>query len=122
MSGLQLKRLTGFAYGHDNQAPEVWVNPQHIAYLEPRVVARGCGREQTEGTNLYFQQDGGLLAVRESIGHVVALLGSRGGVCRDCYQPLGEAWMTLCDDCRRHRHNGTDHDPEQVALSLVMNP
>ncbi|HYW90440.1 MAG TPA: hypothetical protein VFB50_21905, partial [Chloroflexota bacterium] len=87
MSGLILKRLTGFAYGHDNAAPEVWVNPQQIAYLEPRVVSRGLGLEEVSGTRLYFQQDAGVLDVRESIGQVVALLQSgSGSICRDCYQ------------------------------------
>lgn len=114
MSSVTLKRLTGFAYGHDNTAPEVWVNPAQVAYVQPRIVT--CARtERNDGTMIYFQQEAGVLAVRESIGHVVALLTSRGGVCRDCYQPLREAWMSMCDDCREHRHNGVDLDPEQLA-------
>ena len=113
---LTLKRLTGFAWGHDNPAPEVWVNPVQIAYVEPRVVMRHSV-EVTKGTTLYFQQEAGVLAVREDVGYVVAVLQSgRGGVCRDCYQLLAEAWANLCDDCRCHRHAGVDADPEEAEL------
>ena len=74
--------------------------------------------EATDGTLIYFQQvdNTGVLAVREPIGLVVSTLQSgRGGVCGDCYQLLRESWMSVCDDCRRHRHNGVDHDPEQAT-------
>jgi hypothetical protein len=33
---------------------------------------------------------------------------------RDCYQLLAESWMSVCDDCRGHRHDGIDHDPEEA--------
>jgi hypothetical protein len=118
MASLTLKRLTQFAWGHDNSAPEVWVNPAQIAYVSPRLVTRGkC--EQTDGTLLYFQQEGGVLAVREPTGLVIASLQSRGGTCRDCYQALRESWMSVCDDCREHRHNGVDEDYEAARADLV---
>jgi hypothetical protein len=112
---LALKRFSQFAWGHDNVAPEAWVNPAQVAYVAPRIVTRGHA-EATDGTLLYFQQEAGVLAVREDIGYVVAVLQSdRGGVCRDCYQLLEESWRTLCDDCRRHQHAGVDADPEEVV-------
>ncbi|HYW88575.1 MAG TPA: hypothetical protein VFB50_12445 [Chloroflexota bacterium] len=111
---MNLKRFTQFAFGHDNVAPEVWVNPATIAYVEPRIVMR-ARTEVTDGTLIYFQQEAGVLAVREPIGHVVATLQSgKGGVCRDCYQVLPEAWMSVCDGCREHRHNGVDEDYEAM--------
>jgi hypothetical protein len=116
MHSVSLKRLTGFAWGHDNTAPEVWVNPAQIAYVQPRVVMRNR-TECPDGTLLYFQQEAGVLAVRESIGHVVALLQSgTGSTCRDCYQLLAEGWRTLCDDCRG-RHGGIDADPQEVPVA-----
>jgi hypothetical protein len=118
-NGIVFQRLTQFAWGRDNTSPEVWVNVAQVAYVAPRIVMRG-GSEAQDGTLIYFQQEAGVLAVRESVGHVVALLTSRGGVCRDCYQPLSESWMSLCDDCREHRHNGVDHDPEQAPTCEVL--
>jgi hypothetical protein len=119
MTTFILKRLTGYAWGHDNVAPEVWVNPAQIAYLEPRVVTRGHA-ECTDGTRIYFQQEAGVLDVRESIGLVVSTLQSgRGGVCRDCYTTLRESWMSVCDDCREQRHCGVDEDYESARADLV---
>jgi hypothetical protein len=115
MSPLTLKRFTAFAWGHDNPAPEVWVNPAQIAYVEPRIVTRGHA-ESTDGTRIYFQQEAGVLDVREPIGYVVQVVQSgKGGVCRDCYQLLDEAWRSVCDDCRSHHHAGVDADPEEAA-------
>jgi hypothetical protein len=112
-SVIVLKRLTGFAWGHDNTTPEVWVNPAQIAYLQPRVTTRGRD-ECPDGTRIYFQQEAGVLDVREPIGQVVALLQSGNrGLCRECYQELPEAWRSLCEDCRR-RHNGVHADPEEA--------
>jgi hypothetical protein len=89
-----LKRFSVFAYGHDNVAPEVFVNPAQIAYVQPRIITRGHA-EATDGTLLYFQQEAGVLAVRESIGLVVATLQSgKNGLCRDCYEVLPESWMS----------------------------
>jgi hypothetical protein len=116
-SVIAFKRLTGFAWGRDNPAPEVWVNPTQIAYVQPRIVFRGRA-ECTDGSRIYFQQEAGVLDVRESIGYVVALLQSgSAGMCRDCYQLLAEAWRTLCDDCRRARHAGVDADPQEASLA-----
>jgi hypothetical protein len=118
MSSTSLKRFTAFAWGHDVVAPEVWVNPAHIAYVAPRVVTRGHA-ECFEGSLLYFQQEAGVLAVRESIGLVVSTLQSgRGGVCKDCYQPLRESWMSVCDDCREQRHRGIDEDYEAAYADV----
>jgi hypothetical protein len=119
MTALTLKRLTGFAWGHDNVAPEVWINPAQIAYLEPRVVTHGHAEYQ-DGTRIYFQQEAGVLDVREPIGLVVSTLQSgRGGVCRDCYTTLRESWMSVCDDCREQRHCGVDEDYEAARANLV---
>ncbi len=112
---LTLKRFTLFAYGHDNTAPEVWVNPLHVAHVQPRIVTRGHA-ECTDGTRLFFTEEGGVVDVREPIGQVVAtLMSGQGGICRDCYAPLPHAWMSMCDDCRAHRHNGVDELVEQSA-------
>jgi hypothetical protein len=112
-----LKRFTAFALGHDQTAPEVWVNPVQIAYLQPRIVTRGHA-EVTDGTLLFFQQEAGVLAVREDVGLVVAMLTSCGGVCKDCYQELAEAWMSVCAHCRDHRHHGVDEDYEAARADL----
>ena len=70
---ISLKRFTAFAWGHDNVAPETWVNPAQIAYIQPRIVTRGHA-EATDGTLIYFQQEAGVLAVREDIDEVLAVL------------------------------------------------
>ena len=115
MTSVTFQRLTGFAWGHDTPAPQTWINPAQIAYLQPRIVTHGHA-EVTDGTGLYFQHEAGVLDVREPIGYVLAVLQSgKGGVCRHCYQPLSESWATVCDDCRRHRHAGVDQDPEEAA-------
>jgi hypothetical protein len=101
---LVLKRLSGFAYGHDNPSPEVWVNPLQIAYVQPRIVTRGHA-EYIDGS--------GVLDVREPIGLVVnTLQNGRGGTCQDCDQPLRESWMSVCEPCRVTRHQGVDEDWE----------
>jgi len=113
---ITLKRFTGFAYGHDNPAPEVWVNPLQIAYVQPRLRTRGHA-ESSDGTLIYFQQEAGVLAVREPIGLVVAALQSgKNGLCRDCYEVLPESWMSLCSACRLHSHDGVDEDYELDPL------
>jgi hypothetical protein len=115
MSGLVLKRFSQFAWGHDNVAPEAWVNPEQIAYVAPRIVMRGHA-EAVDGTLLYFQQEAGVLAVREPIGYVVSMLQSgKQGICRDCYEVLPEAWMSLCSACRCQKHDGVDADPEEAV-------
>jgi hypothetical protein len=74
-TALTLKRFTGFAWGHDNTAPDVWVNPSQIAYLQARV--RTAGHDEcADGTRIYFQQEAGVLDVREPIDQVLAELQS----------------------------------------------
>lgn len=110
---MNLKRFTSFDYGVGIGYLEVFVNPAHVAYVQPRRRFESkTDRHSLDGTLLYFQQEAGVVAVKEDIGLVVATLTSRGGVCKDCYQELAEAWRTLCDDCRCHRHNGVDEVDE----------
>jgi len=78
------KRFTQFAFGHDNPEPEVWVNPATIAYCTPRIITRGKGTESVDGTLLYFQQEAGVLAVREPIAEVVDALS--GASWRRCVE------------------------------------
>jgi len=70
---LRLKRFTAFAYGQQNTAPDVWVNPSQIAYLQARIVTRGH-EECHDGTRIYFQQEAGVLDVREPLDQVLAEL------------------------------------------------
>ena len=115
MSGVTLKRLTGFSFSSSRpelQRPETWVNPAQIAYCQPRFVVRGR-EEVIDGTRLFFQQEAGVLDVREPVGFVVALLNSGGGLCRECFQELPESWRQLCDPCRAH-HSGIHVDPEEA--------
>jgi hypothetical protein len=117
-----LKRFTAFAYGHDNPAPEVWVNPAQIAYVAPRIVTRGHA-DCSDGTRIYFNVDSGVLDVREPVGHVVAALQSgKGGLCKDCYEVLPESWMTLCTPCRMGKHCGIDEDYENALADVSIGP
>jgi hypothetical protein len=118
MHSVSLKRFTSFEFGMGLGFIEVWVNPAQIAYVQPRRrYDSKDDRHSLDGTLLYFEQEAGVLAVKEPIGQVVALLQSgSGGMCRDCYQLLAEAWRTLCDDCRR-RHDGVDADPEEATVA-----
>jgi hypothetical protein len=115
MNSVSLKRLTSFDYAMGIGYTEAWVNPLTVAYCQPRRrydSKTDC--HSFDGTLIYFQQEAGVLAVKEPIGQVVALLSSGNkGVCRDCYQVLDEAWASLCEDCRVH-HNGVHVDPEEV--------
>jgi hypothetical protein len=62
-----------------------------------------------------------VLAIREPIGLVVATLqAGKSGICRDCYQVIGESWMSVCDDCRQHRHNGVDGDYEAARADGAL--
>jgi hypothetical protein len=114
---VRLKRFTSFDYGAGIGYLEVFVNPAHVAYAQPRRRSdpHNDGQQILDGTLLYFQQEAGVVAVKEDIGLVVATLTSRGGVCRDCHQELAETWMSLCAHCREHRHDGIDHDPAQTG-------
>ena len=126
MSGPVLKRFTSFDYAVGIGYLEVWVNPGTVAYIEPRRrYDSKDDRHSLDGTLIFFQQEAGVLAVREDVGYVVAALQSgKRGVCRECYQILDEAWASLCVDCCRNRHRGVDADPEealeqQAAAELV---
>ena len=116
MSSFILKRFTSFDYAVGPGYLEVFVNPAHVAYVQPRRRRdpNDQDKDTLDGTLLYFQQEAGVVAVKEDIGLVVATLTSRGGVCRSCYQELPEAWRSVCDDCRRHHHNGVDCDPQEA--------
>lgn len=113
-----LKRFTSFDFGVGLGYLEVWVNPAQIAYVQPRRrYDSKTDRHSLDGCLLFFQQEAGVLAVRDEMGYVVAALQSgRGGVCRDCYQILDEGWATLCTDCCRGRHRGVDADPEEAQV------
>ncbi|HXJ31419.1 MAG TPA: hypothetical protein VNG35_12310 [Gemmatimonadales bacterium] len=116
MNSVPLKRLTSFEFAVGIGYLEVWVNPATVAYVQPRrQYDSKSDRHSFNGSLIYFQQEAGVLAVRDEIGYVVATLQSgKGGVCRDCYQILEEAWATLCSDCCRTRHKGVHPDPEEV--------
>ena len=109
MTSVCLKRFTSFDYACGIGYVEVFVNPAQIAYVQPRRRYDSKYDKHTlDGTLLFFQQEAGVLAVREDIGLVMASLQSKGGTCRDCYQELAEAWMQLCGPCREHRHGGVE--------------
>jgi len=116
-----LKRLTTFDFAVGIGYLEAWINPIHVAYCEPR--RRYDSKSDThslDGTLLYFQQEAGVLAVKEDVGYVVAVLQSgRGGVCQSCYQILDEAWASLCIDCTRNQHKGVDEDYEAMRADLL---
>jgi hypothetical protein len=113
---VSLKRFTSFDYAVGIGYLEVWIQPGNVAYVQPR--RRSLGDSHVlDGTRIYFQQEAGVLDVKEPIGAVVALLGSgNGSICRDCYEPLSESWRHLCEACRAH-HNGIHVDPEEAVAS-----
>jgi hypothetical protein len=76
VTAIVLKRFTQYSWGHDNTHLEAWVNPQQIAYVAPRVATHGR-EESPEGTLIYFNLDNGVLAVREDIDEVLAILAGR---------------------------------------------
>ena len=68
-------RLTSFDFAVGIGYLDVFVNPAHVAYVQSRRRTRGeC--QELDGTLLYFQQDAGVLAVREPTDEVVAMLTS----------------------------------------------
>jgi hypothetical protein len=72
MSAIVLKRLTSYDYTVGVGYVPVYVNPCQLAYVQPR------RRQDTlDGTLLYFNVDGGVLAVREDIDEVLAILAGR---------------------------------------------
>jgi hypothetical protein len=72
---LDLTRFTSFEYGQGLGYLPVYVNPTQIAYVQPRRRYDGkTDRHSLDGTLLYFEQEAGVLAVREDIDEVLALL------------------------------------------------
>jgi len=116
-----LKRFTSFDFAVGIGYVDVFVNPIHVAYAQPRRrYDTKTDRHSYDGTLLYFQQEAGVLAVKEDIGYVAAVLQSgRGGVCQSCYQILDEAWASLCIDCTRNQHKGVDEDYEAMRADLL---
>jgi hypothetical protein len=54
-----------------------------------------------------------VLAVRETTGHVLALLqGGKNGLGRDCYEVLPEQWMTRRPPARATRMMDGDYDDD----------
>jgi hypothetical protein len=121
MHSVSLKRFTSFDFAMGIGFVEAHVNPDQVAYVQPRRrYDSKTDRHSYDGTLLYFQQEAGVLAVKEDIGYVLAVLQSgKGGVCRECYQILDESWSTLCTDCCRNRHNGIDEDYEAARADLL---
>lgn len=117
---LSLKRFTSFEFAVGIGYVEAFVNPNQVAYCQPRRrYDTKYDKHSYDGTLIYFQQEAGVLAVKEDIGLVVAMLTSRAGVCRDCHQELVESWMSVCHDCQAHRHNGVDEDYEAARADLL---
>ena len=115
------KRFTSFDFAQGIGYVEVFVNPVQIAYVQPRRrYDSKCDTHSLDGTLLFFQQEAGVLAVREDVGLVMASLQSKGGVCRSCYQELPQAWMSVCDECRCTRYNGVDHDPAEIGDAVSV--
>jgi len=70
--------LTSFDFAQGIGFLPVWVNPAHVAYVQAR--RRHDTNEERDvltGTLLYFQQEAGVLAVRESVDEVLAALQVR---------------------------------------------
>jgi len=70
-----LVRLTSFDYAQGIGYLPVWVNVAQLAYLQPR---RRYDSTQDvhslDGTLLFFQQEAGVLAVREDVSYVLEAL------------------------------------------------
>jgi len=75
VSGVTLKRFVSFDFAVGIGYLEVWVNPGTVAYCQPRRRYNSKDDVDTlDGTLLYFQQEAGVLAVREPIDEVLAVL------------------------------------------------
>jgi hypothetical protein len=72
-----LIELTSFDYVQGVGYLPVYVNAMHVAYIQSR---RGYNSQidcdELAGTLLYFQQEDLVLAVRESVDEVLAVLGA----------------------------------------------
>lgn len=72
---LRLTRMTSFDYGQGLGYLPVYVNPVQIAFVQPRrQYDSKTDRHLLTGTRLFFQQEAGVLDVREDIDEVLALL------------------------------------------------
>jgi hypothetical protein len=70
-----LTRLTSFDYAMGLGYLSVYVNAAQIAYVQPRrQYDSKLDRHLLNGTRLFFQQEAGVLDVREDIDEVLALL------------------------------------------------
>jgi hypothetical protein len=77
MANVSLTRLTSFDYGQGIGYLEVWVNGATIAYCQPR--RRYDSKSDThslDGTLIFFQEEAGVLAVKEPLAEVVRLLSA----------------------------------------------
>ncbi len=72
MTAITLKQLTSFDFAIGIGYLPVYVNPETLAYVQPR-----RRQDVLDGTLLYFNVDGGVLAVREDIDLVLAILAGR---------------------------------------------
>jgi hypothetical protein len=79
MTAIVLKRLTSFDFAVGVGYAPVYVNPAQLAYVQARRRRSPVDQDQDvlDGTLLYFQQEGGVLAVREDIDEVLAILAGR---------------------------------------------
>lgn len=66
-------RFTSFDYAEDVGYLPVYVNAAQLAYVGPR---RSFDSSAVDGTLLYFQQEAGVLAVREDLDDVLEALAS----------------------------------------------
>ncbi|HEY1298140.1 MAG TPA: hypothetical protein VGJ60_34105 [Chloroflexota bacterium] len=72
---VDLTRFTSFDYAVGLGYLSVYVNPVQLAYVQPRrQYDTKLDRHLLNGTRLFFQQEAGVLDVREDIDEVLALL------------------------------------------------
>jgi hypothetical protein len=72
---VNLVRFTSFDYGQGIGYLAVFVNPAQIAYVQPRRQYDSKADLHTlNGTRLFFQQEAGVLDVREDLDEVLAVL------------------------------------------------
>jgi len=71
-------RFTSFDYGQGIGYLPVYVNAAQLAYVQPRRrYDSKTDRHSLDGTRLFFQQEAGVLDVREDIDEVLAQLAGR---------------------------------------------
>jgi len=74
---MTLKLLTGFAVNAIDTHPAIWVNPERITHVEPRVIQR-ANLQEASGTFIYFGSSETVIAVREPIHIVISVLLAGG--------------------------------------------